>query len=77
MNQLIGWVGSALLLFSFFLVSKGKLEGRSRAFQYMQFTGAMFVSVNCLAQHAWPAFAVEVVWALIAAHTLVSLWRKR
>ena len=35
-----GWIGAGLILGSYILVSLGRLEGRSRAFQWMSVAGA-------------------------------------
>ena len=35
-----GWIGAALILGSYILVSTGRLEGRSRTFQWMNIVGA-------------------------------------
>ena len=41
-----GWIGAALILGSYILVSTGRLEGRSRAFQWMNIVGAAGFAIN-------------------------------
>ncbi|KKT19098.1 MAG: hypothetical protein UW02_C0015G0002 [Candidatus Nomurabacteria bacterium GW2011_GWB1_43_7] len=74
--QAIGWAGTTLLLLGFYLLSKGKMQGRSYNYQLTQFFGAVGIGISAFAQHAWPAFAVEFVWAIIAGATLISLGRR-
>ena len=41
-----GWIGAALILGSYILVSTGRLAGRSRTFQWMNVGGAAGFVVN-------------------------------
>jgi hypothetical protein len=70
--EAIGWVGAALILAAYLLVSMGRLEGRSRAFQWMNLAGAAGFVVNSGAHGAWPSTVLNVVWMGIGA---VTLWR--
>lgn len=69
-----GWIGAALILGSYILVSLGRLEGRSRAFQWMNVTGAAGFVVNSGWHGAIPSTALNVVWLGVG---LVTLWTLR
>ncbi|HVR90468.1 MAG TPA: hypothetical protein VHG29_05185 [Novosphingobium sp.] len=68
-----GWLGAALILGSYLLLSAGRLEGRSRAYQLMNVAGAAGFIVNSGAHGAVPSTVLNVVWAAIGLATLGQL----
>ena len=72
-----GWIGAALILGSYILVSLGKLEGRSRAFQWMNVAGAAGFVVNSGWHGAIPSTALNVIWLGVGLATLWTLRRGR
>jgi cell division protein FtsW (lipid II flippase) len=75
--QVTGWTGTFLIILAYFLVSFKKISSGSKAYQYMNFFGAVGVGINVLYHRAWPAVAMEAVWAVIAAAALVNIMTKR
>jgi len=71
--QIIGWAGTFLIVLAYFLVSNKKVESTSKSYQLMNLFGAIGVGVNVFFQHAWPAFALQIIWGIIA---IVSILRK-
>lgn len=80
LNELLieaaGWIGAALILGSYILVSLGRLEGRSRAFQWMNVVGAAGFVVNSGWHGAIPSTALNVVWLGVGLATLWTLRRR-
>ena len=72
-----GWIGAGLILGSYILVSLGKLEGRSRAFQWMNVAGAAGFVVNSGWHGAIPSTALNVIWLGVGLATLWTLRRGR
>ena len=72
-----GWTGAALILGSYVLVSTGRLEGRSRTFQWMNVAGAAGFVVNSGWHGAIPSTALNVVWLGVGLATLWTLRRSR
>jgi len=72
-----GWIGAGLILGSYTLVSLGKLEGRSRTFQWMNVAGAAGFVVNSGWHGAIPSTALNVVWLGVGLATLWSLRARR
>ncbi|MDO8663492.1 MAG: hypothetical protein Q7K28_01465 [Candidatus Wildermuthbacteria bacterium] len=70
--QIVGWVGTFLIIFAYFLVSYKKVDGSSKIYQAMNLLGAIGVGVNVFHQQAWPAVALQVVWGIIAIIALVK-----
>jgi cell division protein FtsW (lipid II flippase) len=73
--QVMGWSGTILIILAYFLVSFKKISAGSKAYQYFNFFGAVGVGANVLYHQAWPAVAMEAVWAVIAIAALVNIIR--
>lgn len=72
-----GWIGAVLILGSYILVSTGRIEGRSRTFQWMNVAGAAGFVVNSGAHEAIPSTALNIVWLGVGLATLWTLRRGR
>ena len=72
-----GWIGAALILGSYILVSMGKLSGRSRTFQWMNVVGAAGFVLNSGWHGAIPSTALNALWLLVGLAALWSLRRPR
>ena len=72
-----GWIGAALILGSYILVSMGRLSGRSRTFQWMNVTGAAGFVVNSGWHGAIPSTALNAMWLMVGLATLWSLRASR
>ncbi len=70
--QIVGWIGAFLVVLAYFLVSYKKVQGDSRIYQLMNLFGAIGVSINASYQEAWPSFAIQIVWGVIAIVALVK-----
>ncbi len=67
-----GWIGAALILLGYLLLSAGKLTGQSAAYQAMNVVGAAGFIVNGWWHGAIPNTTLNIVWMLIGG---VALWR--
>ncbi|MBK5215390.1 MAG: hypothetical protein JJE53_01090 [Candidatus Pacebacteria bacterium] len=72
LTEVIGWIGTVLIVLAYYLVSTNKISGTSRNYQLLNVFGALAVGVNVFKQAAWPAFTLEVVWVLIAIYSLIK-----
>ena len=73
MDQLIdpaGWLGAALLLLAYFLVSTKKTSGASIKYQSLNVVGSVLVGANALYYGALPSFSINVIWLGIALFAL-------
>ena len=73
--EIVGWIGAALILGSYILVSRGKLEGRSRMFQSINVAGAAGLVVNSAWHAAVPSTVLNVIWLGVGFATLWTLQR--
>lgn len=70
--EVVGWLGAALILGAYALLTAGKIQAESVAYQGMNVVGAAGFVVNSGWNGAIPSAALNVVWAGIG---LFALWR--
>jgi hypothetical protein len=66
-----------LILAAYWLLSLGKIEARSAAYQVMNLAGAIGFVINGWWHRAIPNAAMNIVWAGIAIYALTRLMRRR
>lgn len=69
--EILGWLGAALVIAAYALVSYGSVQGRNRLYQSLNIAGALLLAVNTAWHGAWPSAAVNVIWIMIAVGTLI------
>ncbi len=72
--ETVGWVGAALILFAYYLLSHNKIQGQSFTYQWINLFGAAGVVINSGYHQAIPSLALNAIWFAIAA---VALWNAR
>jgi hypothetical protein len=68
--ELVGWVGAALILGAYGLISAGKVQSRSPLYQWMNMLGAAGLIINSGWNGAIPSVGLNVVWFLIGFYGL-------
>lgn len=72
--SIVGWIGMAMVLLAYYLVTTQKVSGKNRAYQLLNLGGAIGIGANVWHQQAWPAVVLQVIWGLIA---IISLFTRR
>lgn len=67
----VGWVGAALLVGAYALVSMGRLGASGVWFQLLNVTGGVALTANTAYHGAWPSAALNVVWVVVGAGALL------
>lgn len=75
--QTLGWIGTGLVLFAYYLVSAKKISATSFLYQLMNLLGVIGVGIGVYHVHAWSALALQVVWGTIALASLVRIFNTR
>jgi hypothetical protein len=70
--NVLGWIGAAVLLLAYWLVSTQRTTGNSGMYQGMNLLGAIFVLANSLYYGAYPSVGVNAVWIAIGAYALAK-----
>jgi hypothetical protein len=71
-----GWLGAALLLLAYFLVSTGRVRGSSTRYQALNIIGSILLGGNALYYGALPSVGIDVAWIGIGLLALAQV-RKR
>lgn len=69
--QIVGWIGTILIVLAYFLVSNQYVNSKSKTYQLVNLFGAIGVGINVFYQEAWPALALQITWAIIALASLI------
>ena len=72
-TDIIGWIGTGLIVVAYFLVSNKKVSSTGAVYQFMNLFGALGVGANVLYQKAWPSVALQCIWFLIAVVSLLRI----
>ena len=75
--EIAGWIGAALILLAYLLLSADKLTGQSLVYQGMNIVGAAGFVINGWWHGAIPSAALNVLWLLIGAVATWRILRKR
>ena len=76
--EIIGWIGTACIVLAYALVSSRKIRGSDNTYQLLNLCGACGVAINVFLQQAWPAFALQIIWFLIALSAIIkNLYTKK
>ena len=70
----IGWIGAALVLIAYGLLSIKWMEGDWLSYQALNAAGAIMLVVNSYYLGAYPSVGVNAAWVGIAALTLFRDW---
>jgi hypothetical protein len=73
MVDVIGWIGSILVIIAYALNIYGKLRSDSPLYSILNVAGSAGLIVNTIYHHAIPSAVVNVIWVGIA---MVALIRK-
>lgn len=74
--EVIGWVGTVLLIAAYFLLSIGRIPN-GRAYQLFNLFGAIGLLINGAVHGAWPSVILNIVWSGIGVFSLIQLARKQ
>jgi len=75
--EVVGWCGTIALLGAYLLLSIGKINGKSRIYHFLNFTGAISLGVNAYTKTNYQVVVIECVWSSIALWSLFNLLRKK
>ena len=70
--EIVGWIGAALIVGAYALLSAGKVKGDSRTYHVMNIFGAIGFIINSGWNGALPSAALNVVWLGIGGYALLK-----
>ncbi len=75
--NVVGWLGMALLVGAYALVTTGRIPGTGLVFQLMNLLGGGLLMVNTAWYGAWPSAVLNLIWVVIGTVGLVRLALRR
>jgi len=66
----LGWLGAALVLVPYALVSTGRMSGTSAAYRGLNIGGGLCLLANTFYHGAYPSAVVNVIWTAIAVYAI-------
>ena len=73
--QSAGWIGTIMIVAAYYAVTAKKADPRDRRVLVTNLAGAVGVGLSVYVQRAWPALALQLVWAAIAVIGLMNVRR--
>lgn len=71
----LGWVGAAVVLVAYILVSRGTVSGDSLRYQALSMAGSMLLLANCAAIGAWPSAITNLVFLFVGINIVMTTKR--
>ena len=68
-----GWVGMALIVVTYYFVTKGRWGTHTRIDEMCNIAGSILIGISVYHTKSWSVFALQVIWAIVA---IASLLRK-
>ena len=69
--NILGWIGSVLVIGAYGLSSYQKISSASHAFQLMNLAGGVLLIINSVYKEAYPFTFINSVWVVIAISSLI------
>lgn len=63
--DVVGWIGSILLVIAYWLVSQNKVKAQSIKYQSLNIIGSLMLIINTFYYKAFPSTALNVIWIII------------
>ncbi len=75
--EVAGWIGAILILVAYAMLTAGKLNAKSPAYQAMNVVGAAGFIANSSWNGAWPSAILNVIWVGIGVVALARIYGRR
>ena len=75
--QIAGWIGAAMVVLAYFLITYKKVDGASISYQTLNLLGCVGVAINAFHQAAWPSLGIQIVWGVVAILGFVNIFSKK
>jgi hypothetical protein len=72
MVEVLGWIGSVLIVGAYFLNINGKVKSSSAAYICCNLVGGIFFTIHTFVHRAYPSMVVNIIWVIIAIAALMK-----
>jgi hypothetical protein len=73
----MGWIGTVGTISAYVLLSRGRWSPASLRYSAINGVGGLLCAGASAAYGAWPSVTSNLVWCVIAAHSVVTTLRER
>ena len=73
LNSIVGWYGVIAVLVAYMLVSFSFVSSHSLAYQMLNFTGALGITIETFSKKDYQPFWLNLIWAGIALVAIVNI----
>ncbi len=70
--EIIGWIGTVLIVGAYFLNINGKVKSTSVTYILTNIIGGVLFSIYTYAHRTYPNMVVNVVWVIIAVAAILK-----
>ena len=72
LNQIIGIIGGIGIMIAYYLISTGKVDGKSRLYNLLNIVGSLLLLVNTVLHSAHASTLINIVWIVIGVRNLIK-----
>ena len=72
-HEIVGWIGTVLILLAYFLLSIGQIQAESALYQMANALGGIFLVYASVKTKDFPLIVLNAIWFLIAVYALLKL----
>lgn len=73
--DIAGWIGMGIVLLAYVLLSTNRIKN-GMLYQGLNLVAGVLMAIGLFPKDAWFSFALQVVWAAVAAVTILKLMEK-
>ena len=70
--DILGWVGMALVLIAYALLSTNKINN-GKLYQILNLIASLCMAIGVYPKNAWFSFALQIIWGLISIIALIKM----
>lgn len=70
--EIIGWIGSVLIVGAYFFNITGKVKSTSITYILCNLAGGIFFTIHTYVHQAYPSMVVNIVWVIIATAAIAK-----
>ena len=72
--DILGWIGTAMLVAGYVLVSSQKVHGQSFLYQVLNLVGSVFLGINSFYHGAMPSVGINIMWIGIGLWAIYQIF---
>jgi hypothetical protein len=75
--DILGWIGSLLLVTAYWLNSKNLINAQTRAYQLLNIVGSLTLMINTFYYGAYPSSSVNIIWLLMGLYHITKIFKNK